>query len=104
MYARLDDTAILTPPTEPVVPTIFATCTPTQSIRVNRSVRFRFWLQGAQQQPLSIDLGDGSVKPRYRPYDPLFHPFKRPGIHVVTARAEVNGLPVTQMLKVVVEE
>jgi len=87
---------------EPVLPTIFATYTPTQSIRAHRTVRFRFWLQGVEQQPLTIDLGGGVVKQGYRPYDPLFHPFERPGIHVVTARTAVNGLPVTQKLKVVV--
>ena len=90
------------PTPEPAMPHIFMTCTPTQNVRPNQPVTFRFWFQGSGGGPIKVDFGDGTQLSDYRPYAELQHGFKTPGVHVVTAQCEAAGKPITQKLKVVV--
>jgi len=88
---------------EPVTPILFVTYTPTRSIRVNTPVNFRGWVQGSGQRPFSLDFGDSTRVEKYEPCSEITHRFKKPGLHVVTATARIEGLPVTQKIKVVVD-
>jgi len=90
------------PTPEPAMPHIFMTYTPTQNIRVNQPVTFRFWFQGSGGGPMKVDFGDGTQVADYRSYTELQHGFKMSGIHVVTAQCETAGKPITQKLKVAV--
>ncbi len=91
------------PTPEPAMPHIFMTYTPTQNIRPNQAVTFRFWFQGSGGGLIKVDFDDETRLSDYQPYAELQHAFKTPGIHVVTAQCEAAGKPVTQKLKVVVE-
>jgi murein DD-endopeptidase MepM/ murein hydrolase activator NlpD len=84
------------------IPHIYMTCTPTEDIRPDQAVRLRFWPQGTVVGPINVAFDDGTNVEDYRPYSKLSHPFKTPGIHIVTARCENNGTPIEQKLKVVV--
>ncbi len=86
------------------IPTIFMTHMPSAGIVAGRPVFFRCWLQGTRSQPFRLDFGDGTVIQEYSPSVEITHRFRDPGIHVVTATASVGDLPVTQKIKVVVEE
>jgi len=87
---------------EPWLPAIFITSTPTQSLCAGESVRFRLWLHGAEQAPLRLDFGDGRVIPAYASFSVVEHAFRRPGLHIVTATAEVNGIQTCTKHKVIV--
>jgi hypothetical protein len=87
---------------EKATPHIFMTCTPTENVRPDQPVRFRFWVQGHAGGPIKVDFGDGTKLDDYKSYTELTHRFKTPGIHVVTAQGEANGRPIVQKLKVVV--
>jgi len=90
------------PNPEPAMPHIFMTHTPTQDIRPNQPVTFRFWFQGKGESLLKVDFGDGTQLADYHSYTELQHRFKTPGIHVVTAQCEAAGLPIMCKQKVVV--
>lgn len=84
-------------------PTIFMTYTPTKDIAVNQPVLFRFWIQGGDRtRPMKVDFGDGTVIPNYLSYCELHHRFATPGIHIVTAKTTLYGMPVMQKQKVIV--
>jgi hypothetical protein len=51
---------------------------------------------------MQVDFGDGTKVDDYRSYAELEHVFKSPGIHVVTAQATVDGMPVMQKQKIIV--
>ena len=70
------------------MPHIYMTYTPTEDIRPDQPVRFRFWVQGNVGGPIRVDFGDGTKVEDYKPYSELSHRFKTPGIHVVTAQCE----------------
>ena len=91
------------PTPEPAMPHIFMTYTPTENIRPNQPVTFRFWFQGSGGGPIKVDFDDGTQLADYRSYAELQHGFKTPGVHVVTAQCEADGKPIMQKLKVVVE-
>jgi len=88
---------------EGVLATLFMTYTPSLGIRADQPVHFRLWPQGKNAESIRIDFGDGSAVADYAPYSEVIHRFKKPGIHIVTASAISDGLPVTQKRKVVVE-
>jgi hypothetical protein len=85
---------------EPRMPTIFMSSSPTENIRVGQAVSFRCWLQASSAAPLRLDFGDGTVLPSCASYAVQRHAFATPGIHVVTATANLGGLPIAQKLKV----
>lgn len=87
---------------EQTMPHIFMTCTPTENVRLGQPVRFRFWFQGKGGGPMTVDFGDGIRLDDYRSYTEHAHGFQRPGIHIVTARCETDGTPITNKLKVIV--
>jgi hypothetical protein len=84
------------------LPHIFMTSSPTEGVRPDQPVRFRFWLQGNAAGPIKVDFGDGTSLDDYKPYSELTHRFKTPGIHIVTAQCDNGGKPIVQKLKVVV--
>jgi hypothetical protein len=81
---------------------IFMSCTPTENIRPEQPVRFRFWNQGNISGPIQVEFDDGTKIEDYKPYSEFSHGFKKPGVHVVTAQCEADGKPIVQKLKVVV--
>ncbi|MHC4404202.1 MAG: PKD domain-containing protein [Planctomycetota bacterium] len=87
---------------EKSIPTIFMTYSPTQNVAVGRPVLFRLWLQAKDAAPIRVDFGDGTVIEEYVSFSEVSHAFRTPGIHVVTARATVEGKPISQRQKVVV--
>jgi hypothetical protein len=89
---------------EGVIPSLFMSYTPTEGVRVDQPVTFRGWLQGESAGPVRIDFGDGSILSDYAPCSEVIHCFKKPGIHIVTALASAEGLPVMQNTKVIVDE
>ena len=91
------------PTPEPAMPHIFMTCTPTQNIRPNQPVTFRFWFQGSGGGLIKVDFDDGTQLSDYRSFTELQHGFKTPGVHVVAAQCEAAGKPIVQKLKVVVD-
>jgi hypothetical protein len=91
------------PTAEPAMPHIFMTYTPTQNIRPDQPVTFRFWFQGSGGGPIKVNFGDGTRIADYQSNTEVQHAFKKPGIHVVTAQCEAAGKPIMQKLKVVVE-
>ena len=92
------------PVTEPFVPTLFVTYLPTGTARVGQPVSFRIWPQGGTVDSIQIDFGDGTQLADYRPYTAITHLFTKPGLHVVTASAVYEEMPVTQKVKIVVVE
>jgi len=85
------------------VPTIFMTHTPTAAVLPGQPVRFRCWLQKPDaEETMTIDFGDGTRIEKYESFSELDHTFRKPGIHIVTASTNVDGLPITQKQKVVV--
>ena len=89
---------------EKSMPHIFMTCTPTQDVRPNQPVTFRFWPQGEGCGSIKVEFDDGTQVADYQPYAELQHSFKTPGLHIVTVRCEAGGKPIMQKLKVVVSE
>ena len=87
---------------EDAIPTIFMTHTPTQDAVAGQPVSWRVWLQDRNPQPIRLDFSDGTVIEDYTSYDEVKHTFASPGIYVVTARATVDRMPVTQRRKVIV--
>ncbi|MCF7974132.1 MAG: peptidoglycan DD-metalloendopeptidase family protein [Phycisphaerae bacterium] len=87
---------------EPWLPVIFMTSTPTGAVYTGEPVRFRLWLHGAEQTPMRLDFGDGQVVDEYASFTVVEHTFRDPGLHVVTATAEVNGVKTTSKQKVIV--
>ena len=87
---------------EPVIPALYMTCAPTKLIDVNQPVSFRFWHQGGVADSISIDFGDGMKIDDYESYSEVAHLFTREGIHIVTASALIDGIPVLGKIKVVV--
>lgn len=87
---------------EKAMPHVFMTYTPTQDIRPDQPVTFRFWFQGAGGGPIKVDFGDAAVVQDYQSYAGIQHSFKRAGVHIVTAQCETQGRPITNKLKVVV--
>lgn len=87
---------------EKAMPHIFMTHTPTQEVRPEQAVTFRFWFQGKGGSLIKVDFGDGTQLADYRSYTEVQHSFKTPGIHIVTAQCQAAGLPITQKQKVVV--
>lgn len=87
---------------EKSIPTIFMTHSPTRNIVVGQPVFFRLWLQARDAGPIRVDFGDGTVIDEYVSYSEISHTFSAPGIHVVTARARMDGKPITQCQKVLV--
>ena len=90
------------PNPEKALPHVFMTYSPTQDIRPDQPVTFRFWFQGSGETPIQVDFDDGTHVADYQSYAELPHRFKTPGIHVVTAQCEVGGKPIMQKTKVVV--
>ena len=88
---------------ENAMPHTFMSYTPTEDIRPNQPLRFRFWFQGEGAGPIRVDFDDGTQEADYKSYAELAHSFKTPGIHIVTARCEAEGKPITGKLKVVVQ-
>jgi len=87
---------------EKAMPHIFMTYTPTQGIRPDQPVAFRFWFQGAGGGPITVDFGDATVVQDYQSYAEIQHSFRTAGVHIVTARCEAQGKPIANKLKVVV--
>ena len=83
-------------------PTIFMTYTPTEEIRVDQPVLFRFWFQGRDPGPLKVDFGDQTRLDDYASYSEVTHRFQTPGIHILTAQCEAEGKPIMLKQKVVV--
>jgi len=89
---------------EDAIGTLFVTYIPTAEVRVDQPVNFRIWPQGVMAECIQVDFGDGTIIRDYRPYSAITHKFKNSGIHIVTVTGTAGGLPVTQRVKVVVEE
>jgi hypothetical protein len=89
---------------EDSIGTLFVTCIPAGRICVDEPVNFRIWPQGAEPEDIQINFGDGTIVRDYRPYSAITHQFKDEGIHIVTVSGRAGGLPVTQKVKVVVEQ
>jgi murein DD-endopeptidase MepM/ murein hydrolase activator NlpD len=89
---------------EDVIPTLFVTYIPSEEVRVNQPVNFRIWPQGMEVDDIQIDFGEGTLLRDYRPYSAITHKFSTPGLQVVTVTGRSGALPVTQKVKVVVEE
>lgn len=87
---------------EKAMPHIFMTYTPTEGVRPDQPVTLRCWFQGAGDEAFALDFGDGTRVADCRSYAEVPHRFKTPGLHVVTARCEADGKPITQKVKVVV--
>ncbi len=87
------------------IPTIFMSYTPTVNIRAGEPVQYRIWLQGADKNiPIKVDFGDSTVIDEYKSFSKIQHVFKTSGIHIVTAEAGVDDLPITQKQKVIVNK
>jgi hypothetical protein len=96
VYSRSDPEAF--------IPTLFVTHAPSRHVRVDQAVHFRIWPQGRDVKPINVDFGDGRLVKDYTPYSAITHRFKRPGIHVVTVTGRAGELPVTQKVKVVIDQ
>jgi hypothetical protein len=90
------------PAAETAMPHIFMTYTPTEDVRPDQPLRFRFWLQGSDAGPIRVDFDDGTQVLDYRSYAELPHSFRTPGIHIVTAQCQAAGKLIMQKLKVAV--
>lgn len=88
---------------EDLLTTLFFAVSPSIGVRTGSSVHFRGWPQGGDAGPLRLDFGDGTVCENYEPYSDIEHRYDKPGIYIVTASAENDGLPAMTKLKVVVE-
>ena len=89
---------------EDVMLTIFITYTPSDRVRVGQPVYFRFWPQGKSVESIQVDFGDGTVLLEYTPYSEITHSFTGHGIHIVTATASAENLPIMQKIKIIVQE
>jgi len=93
------------------MPHIFMTYTPTEDIRTDQQVRFKFWFQGRSKfdGPITVDFDAGTRTAdhrsygSYRSYEKFTHTFKTLGIHIVTAQCDLDGMPITAKAKVVVQ-
>jgi len=88
--------------TEKNMPHIFMSYTPTEDIRPNEPVRFRFWRQGTDGRSMRVVFSDGTQLDAYQSDSEFTHAFKNPGLYIVTAQCDVDGKPMMQRLKVVV--
>ncbi len=88
--------------TEKNMPHIFMSYVPTEDIRPNEPVRFRFWMQGTDSRPMRVIFSDGTKLDEYQSDSEFTHAFKTPGLYIVTAQCDVDGKPMMQKLKVVV--
>jgi murein DD-endopeptidase MepM/ murein hydrolase activator NlpD len=89
---------------EDVIPTLFVTCYPSAEVHVDEPVNFRIWPQGMEAEGVEVDFGDGTIVRDYRPYSAITHKFKAPRIHIITVTGTAGRLPVTQKVKIIVQE
>jgi len=89
---------------EDIVPILFVTYKPSREVRVDQPVSFRIWPQGMGLEDIQVDFGDGTVVQDYRPYSAIAQTFKDAGIQIITVTGTAEELPVTQKVKVVVQE
>ncbi len=89
---------------EDVIPTFFVTYYPSAEVYVDEPVNFRVWPQGMAVENVRIEFGDGTIARNYRAYSAITHKFKKPGIYIATVTGTAGNLPVTQKVKVIVQE
>lgn len=89
---------------EDIIPTFFVTYKPSREVRVEQPISLRIWPQGMGAESIQVDFGDSTLLRDYRPYSAITHKFKVPGIHIVTVTGMAGDLPVTQKVKIVVQE
>jgi len=89
---------------EGVIPTLFVTYYPSAEVGVGEPVNFRVWPQGMEVENVQVEFGDGTTVRNYRAYSAITHKFKRPGIYVATVTGTAGKLPVTQKVKIVVDQ
>jgi hypothetical protein len=53
---------------------------------------------------IQIEFDDGTIIRNYRAYSAVTHKFKKPGIHIATVTGTAGKLPVTQKVKIVVQQ
>lgn len=87
---------------EPNMPHILMSYTPTENLRAKSPVSIRLWMQGTNGGPIELEFDDGT-----RIYDcghvtELQHSFDLAGVHVLTARCQAAGNPITAKIKIVV--
>lgn len=92
------------PVTEPAMPTLFVTCKPAGMARVGQGVSFRIWPLGDHVDAIKVDFGDGMQLTNYRRETAITHIFTKPGMYIVTVSGTSGTLPVTQKVKVIVQE
>lgn len=85
------------------MPTIFMSHSPTSEIKSGQPVTFRCWMQSQKEGTFQLDFGDGEPPHRNDSYAEVVHSFAKPGLHVVTATTEVNGMPIFHKQKVLVD-
>lgn len=85
------------------MPHIFLSATPTVGVRPGVPVRFRLWMQGATGGPISVTFDDGARVEDCGQNAEFAHAFETPGVHTVSARCEVDGMPIEQRMAVRVE-
>jgi len=89
---------------EDVIPTLFVTYYPSAEVYVDEPVNFRAWPQGTEVENVQIEFGDGTIVRDYRAYSAITHKFNKPGIYVATVTGSAGKLPVTQKVKILVQE
>jgi murein DD-endopeptidase MepM/ murein hydrolase activator NlpD len=90
------------------IPRIYMTYFPTMNIRAGENIRFRCWVQGKSgslsKTKFNLDFGDGTILNDCNSYAAINHSFQKEGIHIVKAYATINGLDITQRIKVVIPQ
>ncbi|UCD27498.1 MAG: peptidoglycan DD-metalloendopeptidase family protein [Planctomycetota bacterium] len=86
------------------IPTIFMTHAPSKGIIVDQPVYFRIWMPANKGTHMTIDFGDGTVIDDYVSDSEVSHKFNTPGIHIMTAKKTIDGKPIMQKQKVVVNK
>lgn len=89
---------------EDVIPTLFVTYYPSEEVHVDEPVNFRIWPQGMEAEGVEVDFGDSTIVKDYRPYSAITHKFKAPRIHIITVTGTAGRLPLTQKVKIIVQE
>jgi hypothetical protein len=89
---------------EGVIPTLFVTYYPSAQVYVDEPVNFRVWPQSMEVENIQIEFDDGTIIRNYRAYSAVTHKFKKPGIHIATVTGTAGKLPVTQKVKIVVQQ
>jgi hypothetical protein len=86
-----------------MLPTVVITHFPTRP-KAGETVMFRIWVQTEEtKEKLRVDFGDGAGLSDYSSWQEVTHAYRTAGMYIVRVETSVEGAPITEQTRVVIE-